>query len=102
MSLPSAAPAAPPTVTINCPCGQKTVTFPEGERVPECDCGWHQKPPSEREVINVYELVDGHPKAFTFFAQALPLGERPVNVFGDSADAVVKNVKRLLDAGWKQ
>lgn len=102
MPLPSATTLDAPTIMIPCPCGDTKLTFPEGERAPECDCGWHQKPPSEREVINVYELVDGHPQAFTFFAQALPLGERPVNAFGDSADAVVRNVKKLLDAGWKR
>lgn len=100
MKLPSA--VAAPTVTISCPCGQKTVTFPEGSQAPKCDCGWHEKPPSEREVIDLYQLVDGHPEAFKFFAQASPLGERPVKAYGDSAEAVVSNVKKLLDAGWKR
>lgn len=57
------------------------------------------KAPSERWSIDVYEKVEGQPKAYRFFAMAWPTGERPVKAWGDSHDEVVSRVKSLLDAG---
>lgn len=98
MNLPSA--ASPSTdISLTCPRCNETRSAPEGDRVPDCSCA--SLPPSERNDINVYELIDGHPQAFKFFAQAMPIGERPISAYADSKDRAVGQVKHLLDVGWK-
>ncbi len=95
MKLPS---ASAPMVHWTCPrCGTHALV-PEGDRIPSCECDG--KRPSELYDVNIYELVSGHPDAAKFHAQALPMGQRPISVYGDSAEMVEKQAVRLLDAPW--
>ena len=94
MTLPS---AAPPRIEHTCPrCGDYR-SAPVGDRLHPCSC--KDLPPSEREQIAVYQRVSGIGP--NYYAIALPLDQRPVKAFGDSADEVIGRVKTLLDAGWK-
>lgn len=52
-------------------------------------------PPPEKNHIDVYKLVSDTP-GYKFFAICMPMGERPVSAFDDTASGAEQRVAKIM------